>query len=84
MSDWPKTVDGKLMCKPMDPDEEGWSEWVHPLPGYLFQCCDCDLIHEMQFQIAEPMPGEQTLNEGEGSDGVVIFRARRHKEATND
>jgi hypothetical protein len=70
-------------CEPMLPDEEGWSEWIHPTPnaatesGYLMQCCDCGLVHEMQFEIAEPHDGNEVFNPGEGDDGVVIFRARR-------
>lgn len=33
------------------PGRGGWSEWVCPKPGknYLFKCCDCGLVHEMQF-----------------------------------
>lgn len=29
----------------------GWSEWVLPTTkkNYLFKCCDCGLVHEMQF-----------------------------------
>ena len=29
----------------------GWSEWLYPMPrkGYMFKCCDCGLVHEMQF-----------------------------------
>lgn len=29
----------------------GWSEWVmpHPINNYFFKCCDCGLVHEMQF-----------------------------------
>lgn len=54
------------------PDE--WSEWVHPLPGYRFACCECGLVHEMQFDVGEGSNGEK---------GVVIFRARRHNRATS-
>lgn len=30
----------------------GWSEWVYPSEkeNYFFKCCDCGLVHEMQFQ----------------------------------
>jgi hypothetical protein len=47
--------------------EGGWSEWVHPLPGYRLICCDCGLSHEMEFRVV--------ANE-------VIFRARRHERST--
>jgi hypothetical protein len=65
-------------CEPMHPDEEGWSEWIHPLPGYLMQCCDCGLIHETEFAIVPRHKGNAgPLNDGEGKS-VIIFRARRH------
>ena len=29
-------------------------EWVQPEPrGYLMQCCDCDLVHRMNFRIRD-------------------------------
>ncbi len=32
----------------------GWSEWQQPvMKGYLMKCCDCGLIHEMQFKALE-------------------------------
>lgn len=73
-----------VQCEPMDPqDDDGWCEWIHPLPGYLMQCCDCGLVHEMQYAIVPSHEncGDAELNEGETEDGVVIFRARR---ATNN
>lgn len=29
----------------------GWTDWCYPMPGknYKFKCCDCGLVHEMQF-----------------------------------
>lgn len=68
----------KVECEPMHPDEDGWSEWIHPLPGYLMQCCDCGLIHEMEFAIGRRRKGENgPLNEGETLRRVILFRARR-------
>lgn len=29
--------------------KRGWSEWIFPKPKYLFKCCDCGLIHEIEF-----------------------------------
>jgi hypothetical protein len=58
----------------------GWSEWVYPvMRGYLFKCCDCGLVHEMQFKtFAE-------TNQKRGAFDIVplpwpiraMFRARR-------
>lgn len=30
----------------------GWSEWIFPTHGkdYLLKCCDCGLVHEVQFR----------------------------------
>lgn len=57
-------------------NEDGWSDWSHPLPGYRIQCCDCELIHEMEFAIV-PLNEDVPLNDGEDEDHVVVFRARR-------
>lgn len=59
-------------------DEDGWSEWIHPLPGYLMGCCDCGLVHEMEFEIAKSNGDARGFNRGEGTETVIIFRARRH------
>jgi hypothetical protein len=29
---------------------DGWSDWVQPaMSGYLLKCCNCDLVHEVEF-----------------------------------
>lgn len=43
-------------------------EWVRPKHrGFKFMCCDCSLVHVLDFKI---------------EDGEVVFRARRDKKAT--
>ena len=61
-------------------DDDGWSGWIHPLPGYLMQCCDCGLVPEMQFEIGSRAVGPTgPLNPGENPEtGIIIFRTRRH------
>lgn len=28
-----------------------WTEWIYPKQdSYLFKCCDCGLVHELQFK----------------------------------
>ena len=45
----------------------GWSRWVQPVPkGYLMACCDCGLVHRLDFRIVK----------GETKDRVQ-FRAQR-------
>ena len=44
------------------------NEWVQPITnGYKMACCDCGLIHEMDFNIVK---------------NRVQFRARRNNRAT--
>jgi len=40
-------------CEPQEAvTEDGWCDWVCPKPrGYLMQCCDCELIHEVDFRV---------------------------------
>jgi hypothetical protein len=46
----------------------GFSRWIQPeMKKYLLACCDCSLVHEMQFRIA----GDK-----------VQFRARRAERHT--
>lgn len=46
----------------------GWTDWIHPLPGYRMACCDCGLVHELEFRIDDL--------------GRVNFRARRNNRST--
>lgn len=35
-------------------DETGFCEWQFPIhKGYLMQCCDCGLVHEVEFKVVE-------------------------------
>lgn len=50
--------------------EGGWTDWIHPLPGYRFACCDCGLVHELELSAAD------------GRKRRYIFRVRRNERAT--
>jgi hypothetical protein len=67
----------------MKPDDEGWSDWLHPLPGFLMKCCDCGLVHEMEVAIGVSSSPDTILNSGETTERVVLFRMRRHEEDNN-
>lgn len=42
---------------------DGWTDWVQPVEnGYRYRCCDCGLVHLMDFRIY---------------NGRVQFRAKR-------
>lgn len=68
-------------CEVMEPGEGGWTEWVHPEPGFLMECCDCGLIHEMDFAVAVPVEefpdGTFTWERISQRVVKVMMRARR-------
>ena len=50
-------------------ERNGWSRWVQPVRrGYLLACCDCGLVHRMNFRI---------------NGGRTQFRAQRAWSYTN-
>ena len=50
------------------PNADGWSDWIHPLPGYRMACCDCCMVHELETRI--------------DAAGNVNIRLRRNDAAT--
>lgn len=71
--------------KEMVAGEDGWSEWVTPImQRYLMACCDCGLVHEMQFGVLRKgtvLPdGSWEGDELDPAEYRVEFRARRHVE----
>lgn len=28
---------------------DGWTGWIHPKTSYRVQCCDCGLVHDIEF-----------------------------------
>lgn len=59
-------------------DDEGWSEWVQPRhERYLLKCCDCGLVHEMQFRAVADDGSPYAPLQSEIDGALVLFRARR-------
>jgi len=51
-------------------NNEGWTNWIRPyMHGYKFCCCDCGLVHFLQFRIVP-------------EDFCVEFRVKRDNRAT--
>ena len=68
--------------------KNGWSRWVTPvMRKYLMVCCDCSLVHEMQFQ-ALKVRGETTQRRFTadvlGRGYRVAFRVRRRNGLTKN
>lgn len=59
--------------------DDGWTEWICPKPtGYLAQCCDCGLVHEVDTRVVkyEPRPSE-SFEAVTDPDLQVQWRVRR-------
>ena len=59
---------------------DGWSRWVFPvMDGYKMTCCDCGLVHDMQFRVTEEYDRvEFRVRRNERSTAAV----RRYRKAT--
>ena len=70
--------------KAVDPD--GWTRWINPIQGYKMVCCDCSLVHDIEWEILKVC---ETKPDGEW-DGEVLpwgeyrlgMRVRRNNRAT--
>lgn len=73
--------------KKMIEREDGWTDWQFPLmKGYRMGCCDCGLVHDMEFVIAEvsrtKKNGTFTATELPQKKYRVKFRAKRNNRST--
>jgi len=58
-------------------NEGDWSEWVNPNSGqYFMKCCDCGLVHEMQFKVVKYLEGDDCEFVAD-ANLQNVFRARR-------
>jgi hypothetical protein len=55
-------------------NDDGWTDWIHPLPGYRMFCCDCGLAHNLELSIHDGKPYFR-MSRNERSTG----QARRHR-----
>lgn len=77
-----------MECEPVAVMDDGWTEWIRPAPGaraaYVFACCDCGLVHEVEFALQPPeeFPESDPVNGGgptwwgEGQR-YIVWRMRR-------
>ena len=61
-------------------NENDWSEWVDPdADSYLMKCCDCGLVHELQFRVAVYADSvTEECTQLTDPNTHAQFRARRH------
>jgi len=72
-----------MKLKKINPLKSGWSRWQSPeMKGYLMGCCDCGLVHEMEFKVVKRKK-KQTPNGWWEADEMnpdiyrVVMRAKR-------
>mgnify|MGYP003139789869 CR=1 FL=1 len=68
-------------------EETGWARWVPPvMTGYKIACCDCGLVHDMEFlavEIIKRLPNDEfEYVELDPKKYRVVFRARRNNRST--
>lgn len=67
----------------MNEGRGGWCEWIMPVvdQNYLMKCCDCGLVHEVQFKaFAEHHQKRDTFQATVLPWPIrVMFRARRQR-----
>lgn len=73
-------------------EETGWSDWLKPvMKGYKMACCDCGLVHEMDFSVVKQKEIVKKYKDGNHSYAYeeienpkyqVSFRAKRSSRAT--
>lgn len=74
--------------KKIKAQDDGWSEWELPvMEGYRIGCCDCGLVHDMDFKIVwviEDDNGNNTILDHRivGATQRVMIRARRNNRST--
>jgi hypothetical protein len=64
----------------------GWSDWVVPvMQGYRMGCCDCGLVHNIDFSVVrivgEDEKGNRLVEEVDETYRV-LFRAQRNNRST--
>lgn len=57
---------------------DGWSDWIYPnMDGYRMACCDCGLVHNLQFKVVKTDCGEWVEE-----SHAVGMRASRNSRST--
>jgi hypothetical protein len=58
-----------------------WTEWVQPIEqGYKFCCCDCGLVHQMNFRIEDGRVQLQVKRDNR-STGQIRRHERKRKDS---
>lgn len=64
---------------------DGWSDWQMPvMEKYHLACCDCGLVHTMQFRVFRVAKNSGQFSEGPdvSKNHRVLLRAQRNNRST--
>jgi hypothetical protein len=65
--------------------DDGWSNWMMPvMDKYHMGCCDCGLVHTLQFRVMRVSKKSGQFSEGPdvSKNHRVLFRAKRNRRST--
>ena len=63
--------------------EDGWTQWIQPKhTGYKLRCCDCALVHDMEFRVVRDDQNDPLVDPEKIIKGLVVFRVKRDARAT--
>lgn len=70
--------------KKIEAQSDGWSDWELPeMNGYRMACCDCGLVHDIDFKVVKATPDGSGGFNCEDVEGYrVLMRARRNNRST--
>jgi len=76
-----------LMPKMPQPSthDNGWTDWILPQRHYRLGCCDCGLVHDIEFRVVivkRLKNGTYRTIKVNPVDCRVEFRARRNNRST--
>jgi hypothetical protein len=63
--------------------DDGWCDWQFPvMKGYKLACCDCGLVHDVEFRVVKRDPKTGMPMVMDESEYRVELRMRRNNRAT--
>lgn len=64
--------------------KDGWTEWQMPARHYRMACCDCGLVHNIEFRVivVEGRSGRQKVIRLNPAGCRVEFRVNRNERST--
>jgi len=66
--------------------DDGWTDWILPQRHYRMGCCDCGLVHDMEFRVVvvtRKRNGTYHTVKINPASCRVQFRARRNNRSTS-